>query len=236
MRLYKTEDEIFDSGVWVPKGKPHNWFIYVSAYFIRPILKVCFRWKVKGKENIEALGDEPVVYVCNHVSAGDPAVFWCSFYGIRPTSRILARHTLFKPVLGQLFARVGAIPVNPDSADRTAVKRAAACLKRGESLLIYPEGTRMNKPDKEYNPHAGAVLIANMGKARIVPMGIKGTEKIMPYGKAKFIRFPKVYLNIGKPVDPKDPRFDAIPKKDRSDMIIKEVMDEVFRLRDEADA
>lgn len=109
----KSLEEIFDSGVWVPKGKPHNWFIYVAAYFVRPILKVCFRWKIRGIENLEAIGDEPVVYVCNHVSYADPCVHWCAFYGQRRFSRILARHTLFKPVLAQLIARVGAIPVNP---------------------------------------------------------------------------------------------------------------------------
>ena len=159
---------------------------------------------------------------------------WCAFYGQRRFSRILARHTLFKPVLAQLIARVGAIPVNPDSADRTAVKRAAACLKRGESVLIYPEGTRMNKPNKVYHPHAGAVLIANMGHARIVPIGIEGTEKIMPYGKPKFIRFPRVYLNVGKPIDPRGEQFENLPKKGRADAVIASIMDEVFRLRDTA--
>ena len=148
--------------------------------------------------------------------------------------RILARDTLFRPVFAQLIARVGAIPVNPDSADRTAVKRAAACLKRGESVLIYPEGTRMNKPEKVYHPHAGAVLIANMGHARIVPIGISGTERIMPYGKPKIIRVPRIYLTVGKPIDPRDERFESLPKKGRADATIAAIMDEVFRLRDTA--
>ncbi len=230
----KSLDEIFDSGIWIPKGKLHNWFVYVAAYFIRPILKVCFRWKIRGVENLELIGDEPVVYVSNHVSYADPCVHWCALYGQRRFMRILARDTLFRPIFAQLIARVGAIPVNPDSADRTAVKRAAACLKRGESVLIYPEGTRMNKPSKVYHPHAGAVLIANMGHARIVPIGINGTERIMPYGKPKFIRFPRVYLNVGKPIDPRGEQFESLPKKGRADATIAAIMDEVFRLRDTA--
>ena len=230
----KTLDQRFDSGVWVPKGRVYNWFVYFAAFLIRPILYLCFRWKVKGDEVLEEIGDEPVVYVCNHVSYADPCLHWCAFYGLRHQSRILARSSLFKPVLRSIIARVGGIPVNPASADRTAVKRAAACLKRGESVLIYPEGTRMNKPEKVYHPHAGAILIANMGKARIVPIGIEGTEKIMPYGKPKFIRFPRVYFNIGKPIDPRGARFDDLPKKDRADAIIAQVMDEVFELRDTA--
>lgn len=230
----KSLDEIYDSSVWVPKKKFHNWFIYVAAFIVRPVLKLCFRWRVKGIENLNELGDEPVVYVCNHVSYADPCVFWCAFYSMKHPCRFLARASLFNPIVGPLIARAGAIPINPDSADRTAIKRAAACLKRGESLLLYPEGTRMNMPDKEYHPHAGAILIANMGKARIVPVGIAGTEKIMPYGKPKLIRFPKVYLNIGKAIDPRGERFENLPKKDHANAVIEEIMKEVFVLRDTA--
>ncbi len=74
-------------------------------------------------------------------------------------------------------------------------------LKRGESVLIYPEGTRMNKPEKVYYPHAGAVLIANMGHARIVPIGISGTERIMPYGKPRSSAFP-ASTSTWKAIDP----------------------------------
>ncbi len=228
-------EEFFDKGTWVPKGKPRNWFIYVIGYFIRPVFKICFRYRVKGAEKLRALGDEPVVFVQNHISYADPCITYVSLYSHAGGTRVLARSSLYRPVVAALLARAGAIPIDPDSADRTAVKRAAACLKRGENLLIYPEGTRMNRPDKEYHPHAGAVLIANMGKARIVPIGIKGPEKIMPYGKPKFIRFPRIYLNVGDPIDPKDKRFEQYPKKERSNAIINEIMDIVFKLRDEAD-
>lgn len=231
----KTQEEIFDSPIWVPHGRVHNWFVYVIAYFIRPVFKICFRYRVKGIEKLKALGDESVVFVGNHVSYADPCMTWCALYSHAYGSRFLARSSLFKPVAGALLARAGAIPIDPDSADRTAIKRAANCLKRGEHLLIYPEGTRMNTPDKVYHPHAGAVLIANMGKSRIVPIGIKGPEKIMPHDKVKIMRFPRIYINVGDPIDPKDERFEKYPKRERSNGIIREIMDEVFVLRDEAD-
>ncbi len=231
----KKREYYFDNPIWVPRGRVHNWFIYFIAFVLRPIFKICFRYRVKGVENLEKLGDEPVVFVGNHVSFADPCITYCALYSYGHPTRIIGRSSLYRPVVGGLIARAGAIPIDPDSADRTAIKRAAACLKNGENMLIYPEGTRMNRPDKEYHPHAGAVLIANMGKVRIMPIGIKGPEKIMPYGKAKIIRFPRIYLNIGEPVDPKDARFDEIPKRERSNAIITEIMDEVFSLRDEAD-
>ena len=232
----KRRQECYDGAVWVPAGKPRNWFNYVSAYLIRPVIKLLFRYEAHGKENMPKAGDEPVIFACNHVSYADPVVLWCMLYGHVGGCRFLARSSLFKPVIGGAIARAGAIPIDPDSADLTAVKRAAAALKRGEHMLIFPEGTRMNKPEKVYHPHAGVVLIARMGKAKIVPVGISGTEKIMPYGKPKFIRFPKVRVNFGEPIDPRDKRFEELPKKERSETITNEVMDACFALRDEVAA
>lgn len=231
----RRREECYDGPIWVPRGKLRNWFIYFAAYIARPVLKLLFRYKVSGKENIPRPGDEPVVFACNHVSFADPCMLWCVLYSYCGGSRFLARSSLFRPLIGGVIARAGAIPIDPDSADTTAIKRAKNALRRGEHLLIFPEGTRMNRPDKVYHPHAGVVLIARMGKAKIVPVGVKGTEKIMPYGKPKFLRFPRVYFKFGEPIDPKDPKYDAIPKKERSMAIANEVMDTCFHLRDTAD-
>ncbi len=231
----KRREECYDGPVWVPAGKVRNWFVYVGAYVIRPFVKLLFRYHVKRAAHTPAKGDEAVIFACNHVSYMDPVVMWCALYGIYGGSRFLARSSLFKPLIGGAIARAGAIPIDPDSADRKAIKRAAAALKRGEHVLIFPEGTRMNKPDKVYHPHAGLVLIAQMGKAKIVPVGIKGTERVMPYGR-KLPRFPKVYVNMGELIDPKGEQFADAPKRERADIITNAVMEEVFRLRDTADS
>lgn len=227
----RRREECYDGPVWVPVRRLRNWFVYVGAYVVRPVIKLAFRYKVSGLENLE--GEEgPFVFACNHVSFADPIVLWCVLYRHFGGSRFLARSSLFRPVIGGLIARAGAIPIDPDSADLTAVKRAAAALKRGENLLIFPEGTRMNRPDKAYHPHAGVVLIARMGKAKVVPVGIAGTEKIMPYGKPRFLRFPRVRCALGKPFDVRDARFKAIPKAERAERLAAEIMDRCFQLRD----
>lgn len=232
----KRREECYDGAVWVPAGKLRNWFVYVAAWVVRPLVKLVTRYRVRFAPGTPVRGDEAVIFACNHVSYMDPVVMWCALYSIYGGSRFLARSSLFRPLIGGAIARAGAIPIDPDSADRKAIKRAASALKRGEHVLIFPEGTRMNKPEKVYHPHAGLVLIAQMGKAKIVPVGIKGTEKIMPYGKAKIPRFPKIYVRFGEPVDPKGEQFSACPKRERADAVTKAVMDEVFRLRDTADA
>ena len=226
----RLREKKYDGPVWVPIENLRNWFIYVAAYLVRPIMKLVFRYKTIGRENIPRageFGEQPVVFACNHVSFADPVILWSVLFAY-------GNGSLFRPVIGGLIARAGAIPIDPDTADRKALKRAASALKRGENLLIFPEGTRMNRPDKVYHPHAGVVLIANMGKAKIVPVGISGTERIMPYGKPKFLRFPRIYCNFGGPIDPKDPAFAELPKKERSMAVANAVMDRCFELRDEA--
>ena len=233
----RLREKKYDGPVRVPIENLRNWFIYVAAYLVRPIMKLVFRYKTIGRENIPRageFGEQPVVFACNHVSFADPVILWSVLFAYGNGCRFLARSSLFRPVIGGLIARAGAIPIDPDTADRKALKRAASALKRGENLLIFPEGTRMNRPDKVYHPHAGVVLIANMGKAKIVPVGISGTERIMPYGKPKFLRFPRIYCNFGEPIDPKDPAFAELPKKERSMAVANAVMDRCFELRDEA--
>jgi len=229
MAFPHKREEFYDVSLEDPKTRPSLWFIEVARYVVRPAAWVVTRFEVKGKENIPEIGEAPVVFAANHMSYMDPVVLWCSMP--KRVLRFLARETLFKPVLGGLIARAGGIPVQPDSADRKAVKRAAAALKRGECVGIFPEGTRMNKPNKVYKPHAGMVLIAQMGKAKIVPVGINGTERIRPYGK-KLIRFPKVYVSIGEPIDLAD--YSDLPKSERTQAILDATMEKIFELRDNA--
>ncbi len=76
----------------------------------------------------EPRGDwrQPVVYVSNHVSY--TRSLRTLVRALRPEASCASSpETPCSGVFAQLIARVGAIPVNPDSADRTAVKRAAAC-------------------------------------------------------------------------------------------------------------
>ena len=234
--LGKNREHFYDSPCFYGKEiggtkRVFNWFVYVAAYFLRPLFKLLFRFKVVDVQNLPQKG-EAVVYAINHVSYADPAIGWTALYRYGG-ARFLARSSLFKPFAGGALARAGAIPIDPESADRKALKRAVAALKRGESVAIFPEGTRMNSPEKKYNPHAGVVLIANMGKAKIVPIGCNGTDRIKPPGKF-FFRFPRVYFKVGQAIDPKDEKYQKLDKKIRTQAVLDDVMGEVFAMRDSA--
>ena len=231
MALWRQREFFYDSPCFFGKRGLPNWFVYVAAYFLRPLCKLLFRYKLVDADKLPTPG-QPAVYAVNHVSYADPLFLWVALYA-HGGARFLARSSLFRPIAGGALARAGAIPIDPDSADRTALKRAAAALRRGEKIGVFPEGTRMNRPDKEYRPHAGVVLVANMGKAPIVPIGCSGTELIKPPGQ-RFFRFPRVCCKVGAPIDPKDEKYAALSKKERTQQVLDDVMAEVFSLRDEA--
>jgi len=102
--------------------------------------------------------------------------------------------------LGSLVASLGAFPVNRTGADRLAMDRAQAVLERGDVLILFPEGTRRQGPVVELLLEGAAFLAARTG-APIVPIGLGGTDRIMPRG-AKFPRPGHVRVSVGAPVQP----------------------------------
>jgi 1-acyl-sn-glycerol-3-phosphate acyltransferase len=99
--------------------------------------------------------------------------------------------------LGKLLLYVGAFPVHRESADREALQRAEEVLRRGELLVLFPEGTRRGGPVIEDLMEGATFLSARTG-APIVPIGIGASDLAMPKGSA----IPKPYtiqVVIGRP-------------------------------------
>lgn len=68
--------------------------------------------------------------------------------------------------------KLKAIEVNRDGNDVRAVMDSLKCLKNGEKISLFPEGTR-NKTDAEMLPFkSGAAVMAIKAKVPVVPMMI----------------------------------------------------------------
>lgn len=193
--------------------------------------KIAFRLKIVGKENLSQFdGKRGVVLIGNHASYLDPAFLWAA---ARPGRwvRFMARENMFANahgLAGQIISRVGAFPIKRASADRTAIKRASAMLKRGECVGIFPEGTRRNRGTATPQLHGGAAFIARMGKAPIVPSSVRNVDIIKQKGSR--VHFPKVTVVFGEPIYLAD--FDFLPKEDRLDAASWYAMRECYALRD----
>lgn len=170
---------------------------YVSIYiFFKPlawlILHTISDFKVKGLENLP--GEGGFVGTWNHLSNFDPMI------GTLCTPRppfVMTKAEYFKtPILGGVASILGGFPVRRGEADRQAVKTALAVVKRKQLLGIYPEGTR-SKTFQLQDPHPGAAMISSSSNARVLPIGVHGTENIMRRKKFGFLRRPLVEVSIG---------------------------------------
>lgn len=210
------------------KRIPH-WFGNIAYVVIGLIFKICFRYRVDGRENLRAFkGRSGAVVVCNHTSFLDVAFMYLA---ARPSQwvRLMGRESLFDNaggLVGQILSRVGAFPVKRDSADRTSIKRAARMLKDGELVGILPEGTRRGKGSKVPEIHAGAAFVAKMGKAPILPMTVRDAENVKRKGER--FHFPKITIEYGTPILLSD--FDFLPKADRMEACTWYAMRECFAL------
>ncbi len=193
------------------------------------VFKICFRYEVTGRENLRAFKRESgVVIVGNHTSFLD-VIFM--YLATRPEQwvRFMGRENLWPKLgglMGHVISRVGAFPVKRDSADRTAIKRAARMLKNGEIVGIMPEGTRRGKSNMAPRLHSGAAFVARMGNAPILPMTVRNAEYVKQ--KGKMLRFPKITIEYGSPILVSD--FDFLPKEERLDACTWYAMREVFAL------
>lgn len=207
----------------IPRG-----FAVFLAGLVQLLCKILFRISVKNQEIISAFKgkERGAVIVAPHVSYLDVAIM---FLSVRPTKqwvRLIGRDTLFKGILGWILSRVGAFPIKRDTADRTAIKRATKMLKNGELIGVFPEGTRRGKGSKTPDIHGGAALIARMGKAPLVPLGLKNLELVKQKGKR--VRFPRITAVFGEPISVD--AFNFLPKDERLDACMWYVLRESFAL------
>ncbi|GAI80942.1 unnamed protein product [marine sediment metagenome] len=158
------------------------------------IFKLFFRLKVTGQQNIPQ--DGPFIIVANHSSLLDPIILGVS---IKPKIIFVAAAYLFKiGWLGYLLRKANSIPVQREN-DIKAIKQSLKILQQGGVLGIFPEGG-IDRQKNNLPVRAGAAYLATKVGVPIVPIKIKGADKVLPRG-AKFIRsLNKIEVEIKKPI------------------------------------
>ena len=201
------------------------------ARFIRSVIAPAalrlYRTRFLGVENLPA---GPVILAGNHVSYLDPVLLWAG--SARPLHFVAKAELWEVGWLGWALDHFWAIPVRRATADREMIAAATALLERGESLGMFPEGTRKRDADSGELGEAqgGVAFIALRADVPVVPVGIAGTDKALPAG-AKVPRFPPVTFVFGSPVHPQD--FDG-GRKERMEAMTSELMVRIAAARDSA--
>lgn len=213
----------------IAKDVPHNNHLMGNIVWavLWVLFKICFRFNTRGLQTIrDVKGREGVLIVCDHVSYSDPIFHYLV---VRPSQwpRFMAKSDVMKGFAGWFLGMHGAFPVDRDSADLSAIKRAVRYLKDGEVVALFPEGTRRGKGNVTLRIHAGASLIARMAKVSVVPSTVLGAERIKKKGER--LRFPKVTVVYGDPLHLKD--FEWIEKPKRMEAFSWYAMRECHALR-----
>lgn len=139
-------------------------------------LKLLYRLKVHGKENIPAR--KPFIICSNHISWLDPMTVGTSFPA-RYRIHFMAKKELFSNFLFSFaLSMVGAFPVNRKDADYAAFRKAYRLLKEKKVLGLFPEGSR-SKDGKLKKAQNGAALIAVRSGVPVLPVAIAGPYQLL---------------------------------------------------------
>lgn len=160
-----------------------------------------------GQENMPMSG--PVIVAPIHLSFLDPpAVAVASPRQLR----FMAKEELFKIPLGPLITSLGAFKIRRGESDTESIRLAISILEKGETLLVFPEGTRGDGVTM-HPVNRGVTMLAKRTNAVVVPIAIVGTHILMPKG-AKGRRH-RVTVAIGKGFTYSDVATDPSEKVNR---------------------
>jgi len=140
------------------------------------------------------------IFMSNHVSNLDPPLL-IPLLPHRVT--IMVKKELFRlPVLGRAMRMADCVPIDRHNREAAiaSVREAEAVVRRGNHMVVYPEGTRSR--DGRLLPFKkGPFYMAMETGVPIVPITLVGTETLLPKGKF-FVKPGEVTVVFHPPVDP----------------------------------
>lgn len=185
---------------------------------LRPAARWLTRYRVEHGDRLPEHG--PAILVANHNSHVDTGLLLAAFPSrtvgrVRP---VAAADYWFRNRLGRWFSRrvLGAVPVDRTGSDGDPLAHAAAALRGGDILLVFPEGTR-GEPGVLGRFHCGVARLASMcPEAVVVPVWLDGCAEVLPRHGRRPRRRPCV-VRVGEPVRMAggDPRAEAAGLRSR---------------------
>ena len=175
----------------------------LGRFIIAPLGRLLYRPQVEGKDNVPKSG--PVIFASNHLSFIDSIAIPVA--SPRPV-HFLAKAsyfdgTGFKGWLSrEFFTAIGAVPVNRGAGQAAldALDQQKQILDDGSVVALYPEGTR-SLDGRLYKGRTGVAFLALETGAPVVPVGLIGTDKVMPVGAKRPSMKHRVTVRFGEPLE-----------------------------------
>ena len=191
-------------------------FYGLAQWVTRCILKILFRIRVEGIENVPRKGG--VVIASNHASLIDPPSLGCT---IPREVSYFAKKELFKvPFVGWFISYANSIPVDREGYSSQALKDMIRRLEDGWAVIVFPEGTR-TKTGEFGEPRSGAGMAAAIAGVPVVPCWIEGSFHV------RFFRS-RVTLHYLPPFRPEE--IPAPTRKEHYLLVSRRIMSDIIRL------
>ena len=165
----------------------------------------------------ELLPDGPSIVMSNHMSNFD--ILALQGYFPRPLSWIAKKELFSIPLFGPSMKRGGYIPLDRGDGRKAlkSIDEAAAIIRNGKSVIIFPEGTRTR--DGQMLPFKrGGFLLASKAGVPVVPVTINGSFEINPGGTIA-LKSGRISLHIHPPVQVPD----GLRRSEVEDLLMEEV-------------
>lgn len=145
---------------------------------------------VRGLWRMKSPPPSPCVYFANHVSHGDFVMLWAV---LPPAQRRRTRPVagadywnqgMLRRYIGQRVVRAVLIERDPAKRTQDPVAQMGAVLAAGDSLILFPEGTR-NLGDDELLPFKSGLyhLACAHPQVPLVPAWIDNLHRVLPKGE-----------------------------------------------------
>ncbi len=166
------------------------------SLFLSPLWSI----EIKGKENLDR--KKPHIVVMNHQSLIDILLTFRLFY---PFKMIGKKVLGLVPIVGWNLVLSGHLLVDRKNTKSQfgAIRKMENLIKQGESMFVYPEGTRTRNGEiGEFKK--GAFRTAVSTNTQILPIVIDGPYQLLPKKGFVINNFRKIYIEILPPVEIKE--------------------------------
>lgn len=177
----------------------------VARLLTAPARRLLVRLDIEGAEHLPA--DGPAILAANHLSFLDSVLLMFSLP--RPVRMLGKAEYTDCRLTNWLFCGAGMIPVRRQNAGQAvhALDEVETVIAGGDLVGLFPEGTR-SRDGLLHRGHPGVAHLALRTGAPIVPIGLEGTDSVLPSG-ARIVRpFRRATIRIGAPIDPRALGFD----------------------------